>query len=194
MAGNQANPAYRKLWKKSTEPSQRDMQVAQALVDLEATSNNTLPELKKLQFTRCVDLKVDQKTALVIFLPYIHRKKVQENLSKLSNELSKKLSISDIVFIAERVILPRSFVRRKGNQRRPRSRTLTSVHEAILEDIVHPAQIVGKRTKIHRDGKRMMQVTLRTSGAAGDQDKHKIYAAVYKKFCNKNVVFQSATN
>lgn len=40
------------------------------------------------------------------------------------------------------------------------SRTLTHVYDAILEDLVFPAEIVGKRIRVKLDGKQIIKVHL----------------------------------
>jgi small subunit ribosomal protein S7e len=45
----------------------------------------------------------------------------------------------------------------KIGQKRPRSRTLTVVHEKILEDLVYPSEIVGKRTRVATDGGKLIR-------------------------------------
>ena len=41
---------------------------------------------------------------------------------------------------------------------RSSSRTLTAVHDAILQDLVYPAEIVGKRIRVKLDGSRLIKV------------------------------------
>ena len=40
------------------------------------------------------------------------------------------------------------------------SRTLTSVHDKILEDLVFPAEIVGKRTRVKLDSSKLIKIHL----------------------------------
>lgn len=62
----------------------------------------------------------------------------------------------DVVIIATRRILRPP---KKGSAvQRPRTRTLTAVHDAILEDVVHPAEIVGKRIRYRLDGTKISKV------------------------------------
>ena len=78
---------------------------------------------------------------------------------RLVRELEKKFSGKHVVFIAQRRILPKPT--RKANklkQKRPISRTLTAVHDSILDDLVYPAEIVGKRIRIRLDGTRLIKV------------------------------------
>merc|ERR1712118_634880 len=80
---------------------------------------------------------------------------------RLVRELEKKFSGRHIVIIAQRTILGKRFSRsKKVSGPRPRSRTLTSVHEAILEDLVYPTEIVGKRTRCKTDGNKILKVFL----------------------------------
>jgi small subunit ribosomal protein S7e len=60
------------------------------------------------------------------------------------------------------------FARGKPGQVRPRSRTLTSVHNAILEDLVYPVLIVAKRMRVKLDGSRLVKVYGPASALRGD--------------------------
>ena len=74
----------------------------------------------------------------------------------LSLTLFLLLMLQDVVLIATRRIVRPP---KKGSAvQRPRSRTLTAVHDAILEDVVFPAEIVGKRIRYRIDGSKIMKV------------------------------------
>lgn len=68
---------------------------------------------------------------------------------------------SHVVLVAQRTILGKSYGRSTKTQGvRPRSRTLSAVQDAILEDIVYPTEIVGKRTRCKVDGTKTLKVFL----------------------------------
>merc|ERR1711862_262203 len=91
----------------------------------------------------------------------------------------------------QRRILPKPT--RKANklkQKRPISRTLVAVHTAILDDLVYPAEIVGKRQRVRLDGSRLHKIHLDKNQQTNIEHKTDTFAAVYKKLTGKEVTFE----
>jgi len=94
------------------------------------------------------------------------------------------------LIIAQRTILGKSFTRSQKTQGlRPRSRTLTAVQDAILEDIVYPTEIEGKRTRCKVDGTKILKVYLNSKDQPNVESRIGTYAHVYQKLTNKHVSF-----
>ncbi|XP_019097523.1 PREDICTED: 40S ribosomal protein S7-1 [Camelina sativa] len=174
---------------KGVELSELDEQVAQAFFDLENTNQELKSELKDLYVNSAVQVDISGgRKAIVINVPYRLRKAYRKIHVRLVRELEKKFSGKDVILIAARRIVRPP---KKGSAaKRPRNRTLTSVHDAILDDIVLPAEIVGKRTKYRLDGTKIMKVFLEPKERNNTEYKLEAFSAVYKKLTGKDVVFE----
>merc|ERR1712217_195619 len=167
-------------------------EVAKALFDIEVSPSSEIKaDVRDIYMSGAREMEVKQgRTAVVVQFPFRVWKNVRKIHGRLVRELEKKFSKKHVVFVAQRTILDKNF-RRKGLKVRPRTRTLTSVHESILEDVVGPTEIVGKRTRISVDGSKLLKVYLDPK----DKDKSDVeaklstFSAVYKKLCNKEAVF-----
>merc|ERR1711909_194937 len=164
-------------------------QISQAILELEVNSD-LKQQLRELHVTAAKEVDVGSgKRAIVIFVPVPQLKAYQKIQTRLVRELEKKFSGKHVVFIAQRRILPKPTrkSRRKNKQKRPRSRTLTSVHENILEDLCFPSEIVGKRIRIKLDGSRLFKVHLEKTQQTNIEHKLDTFTAVYKKLTGKDV-------
>lgn len=130
-----------------SNPSDLEKEIAQCLLDIELSSSSDIKtDAKEIKLLSCDLIEVEKlkKKTILIYIPYkIYTTYVRKIQRKLINELEKKTK-KYVVLVAKRTIL-------KGKQKNksfkiiPRSRTLTSVYDSILEDIVSPSEIIGKR-------------------------------------------------
>ena len=112
----------------------------------------------------------------------------------LTRELEKKFSDRHVLIVASRRILPRpkrsNRSRSNQTQKRPQSRTLTAVHDAILTDLVFPVEIVGKRLRTREDGSKILKVVLDEKERGGVDYRLDTYSEVYKRLTGKGVNFE----
>merc|ERR1712142_109452 len=165
--------------------------ISQALLELEMNSD-LKASLYELFITGAKEVDMQGKKAIIIFVPVPQLKAYQKIQTRLVRELEKKFNGKPVVFIAQRRILPKPTrkSKRQNKQKRPRSRTLTAVHDAILEDLCYPAEIVGKRVRVKLDGSRVIKVHLDKSQQNNVEHKLDTFTFVYKKLTGKDVTFE----
>merc|ERR1711924_508092 len=183
--------ARQKIKKEKGEPTELENQVAQAFVDLEI-NNEELPFLKNLHIAGAKEVVVNKSTAaIVIFIPYRLKDLFRKNQVRLVRELEKKFSGQHVVLIAQRKIQDkesRKTHKAAKGQVRPHSRTLLKVHEAILDDVVYPAHISGKRIRYRIDSSKQLKVFLDNPYEVSD--KLETFSAVYSCLTGKHAVFE----
>ncbi|CAF1148869.1 unnamed protein product [Didymodactylos carnosus] len=149
-------------------------------------------QLRELYITGAKKLDLgDGRSAIIIYIPVPKIKNFQRVHQSLVSELEKKLN-QTVVLLGQRRILPKPTRKSKtqSKQKRPRNRTLTAVHDAILHDLVYPAEITGKRIRIKLDGSRLFKVHLDKNQQTLVETKIGTFQSVYKKLTGKDVHFE----
>ncbi|KAM7295320.1 40S ribosomal protein S7 [Ixodes scapularis] len=174
---------------KREEITKLEESVSQALLELEMNSD-LKAQLRELHFVGAKEVEVKDKKAILVYVPVPLLKKYQKIQARLVRELEKKFSGQHVVFLARRVVLAKPTRKSRQTQKRPRSRTLTAVHDALLEDLVFPAEIVGKRVRVRLDASRLIKVHLERSQQTNIEHKLDTFSAVYKNLTGKEVTFE----
>jgi len=116
-------------------PTEFEELVAQELFNLEVSASDIKIHLKDLYIVSAQQVDVSGSSkAIIIFVPFRLLQKFHRIQAKLVRELEKKFSGRHVVIVAQRTILNKACRRaKKISGPRPRSRTLTHVHEAMLD-------------------------------------------------------------
>eukprot|EP00033_Pygsuia_biforma_P000079 GCRY01000099.1.p1 GENE.GCRY01000099.1~~GCRY01000099.1.p1 ORF type:complete len:193 (-),score=50.06 GCRY01000099.1:97-675(-) len=185
-------PAARKINKPNGEVDALEQEVAQALFDLEMNNDELKSVLSPLYIVGAKEVKVkDGKKAIVVFVPPPLLAKFRALHSKLVRELEKKFSGEHVIFLAQRRIMRKpSRKNRAGKQIRPYTRTLTSVHEKMLEDLVFPTEITGRRVRCKVDGSKSYICHLDSAEKANSEYKVDTFRAVYNQLTGKDISFE----
>ena len=156
------------------------------------TSTDVKAVLKTFKFTTAKEVEVSKdKKAILVVVPLKRLtpefRKVQP---KIVNELEKKFSGSDVVFIAKRRIVHKQAKSSKAPLiHRPRRFTVAAVHEALLNDVVFPSEITGKRIRVTPGGAKTHIIYL--DGKVDNAEaKAETFSKIYSRITGKTAKFE----
>ncbi|KAJ1952255.1 ribosomal protein S7A [Dipsacomyces acuminosporus] len=179
------------LKRNNVAPNETELLVDRALQDLEAHSPELKKDLRAIQITSAKEVEVSAgRKAIVIFVPVPLLKATHKVQQRVTRELEKKFSDRQVLFVAQRRIIKKPARINRAKQPRPMSRTQAVVHDRILEDLVYPTEITGKRTRVKVDGSKVIKVLLDSKDATNLEYKLDTFSAVYKRLTGKDVVFE----
>lgn len=143
----------------------------------------TVTDVKEYQFTN-----EDKKTttSIVVYLPFIFTRDHKALIPKIVNEIQKRRNQNAFV-ISKRTVINKNA---DFKQVIPRNRTLTSVYDAVLEDLINPALIIGKRIRYRLNGSQLVKIFLNEESRAFLENKTNLIAQLYFALTNRKVVFE----
>ena len=171
--------------------SETENLVAKSLYDLELHHKTLRQHLPRFHFNTAKVVQRgadDKKKALVVLYPLRYFMLVRKVQKALTSELEKKFSGHIALFIAQRTIKkrPTDVYKLQSVQR---SQTSTAVFENILNDMLHPSDIVGQRVKCRVDGSKVKKVFLDTRDRKRIEPRLPIIAHVYRQLTHRTISF-----
>jgi small subunit ribosomal protein S7e len=115
-------------------------------------------------------------------------------LIKLLIEIEKKKGVATFIIGKRNIVSKR--VKAHASQMRSRNRTLTAVHDAILEDLVYPAVITGKRVRYTGTKNPTFKITINEEAQKFIEPRVSMIRHIYRRLTNRNVeiTFKSFVN
>lgn len=184
-------PHLRKLRKlKRSKPSEVEDSVAKTLFELEKTNKSLRQKLPRFRINgvRMVEVPRTKKAAMVVFYPLRFLMLVRSVQRALTAELEKRHPGCVVVLVAQRKITKRPNDVYKL-QKVQRSKTSTAVFENILDDLIYPNDVVGRRWRFRTDGSKLMKVFLDVRDRKRVESRLPVIAHVYKQLTHRRVSF-----
>jgi len=118
-----------------------------------------------------------------------------KTVHRVHEELVKKLESkfhNPVVIVPNRKRINGNLFRKYRGKKVPRTQTLTHVYDALLQDIIYPAAVVGKRVRYPKGKARVFKVFVDKSDKNLIEYKLNAIVATYKAFTNRELQVEFA--
>merc|ERR1712188_174968 len=172
------------------DPTDLEKEIAKVIYDLAQSLSENREDFKNIYIAGAQEFQINQlgkrdKRVVLIYVPYPSLKSAQKLHFKIVNEIQKRKSIQAFI-TAKRTILSR-WIKAHHSQKRPRSRTLTSVFDAILDDLLVPGNITARRIRHKMNGKLLYKIWVNEENRAYLEDRVDAIQEIYKHLTRRMV-------
>ena len=191
MEGNKKLSAIYSRAKTTKNPqySAMEQQAGFALIDIVSALDGDNKRLGSfIEVNRVIEIPMGNKekpAVLIYFSHKSHKVLLTPLYKKLVADLEKKLKTT-VLLVAARNIQSR-WIKRNKTQKRPYSRTLTSVQEAVLNELLLPGIIISDRVRVRLDGTSVRKVMLDRSEQHFLEERTDAIKNAYKKLTTRDI-------
>merc|ERR1712196_139187 len=180
----------RRLAIKGRDPTDLEKEIALIISDLADTSSENKEDFKNIFIAGAREFSINsigkrEKRVILIYVPYPSLKSAQKIQGKLVNTIQKRKSIQAFI-TAKRTILSR-WIKAHHSQKRPRSRTLTSVFDAILDDLLVPGNITARRIRHKLNGKLTYKIWVNEENKPYLEDRADAITQIYENLTHRSI-------
>merc|ERR1711912_164639 len=180
----------RRLAIKGREPTDLEKEIALIISDLADSSSESREDFKNIYIAGAREFSINsigkrEKRVVLIYVPYPSLKSAQKIMAKLVNTIHKKKQVQAFI-TAKRTILSR-WHKVHHSQKRPRSRTLTSVFDSILDDLLVPGNITARRIRHKLNGKLLYKIWVNEENRVYLEDRVDSIAQIYESLTHRKI-------
>ncbi|OHT04430.1 40S ribosomal protein S7 [Tritrichomonas foetus] len=179
---------------KKGETTPLEQSIATILNEIQAGSEEGMKKaLTNLKITGVKEVSDNGLKVVIVSVPYKQIAAYRAIQGFLVPELEKKVENSQVVIVGKRRAFPKEPVRnRRYVAIRPTGRTLRAVNESLLDDVVYPTAIVGKRIHYDLKGGQTTHVILDQHDRTRVEERLAGFALAYNRLTGIRTVFEVA--
>merc|ERR1711972_332710 len=167
-----------------------EKEIAKVIFDLAQSSSENKDEFKNIYIAGAREFSINsigkrEKRVVLIYVPYPSLKSAQKLHYKIVLAIQKKKSVQAFI-TAKRTILSR-WHKVHHSQKRPRSRTLTSVFDSILDDLLVPGNITARRIRHKLNGKLVYKIWVNEENRPYLEERADAISQIYESLTHRKI-------
>merc|ERR1712166_191053 len=176
---------------KGRDATEVEKEMAKIIYDLAQQSSENQADFKNIYIAGAREFQINQlngkkeKRVVLIYVPYPSLKSAQKLHYKIVSEIQKRKNVQ--AFITGKRTIQSKWIKVHQSQTRPRSRTLTSVFDAILDDLVVPGNITARRIRHKMNGKLLYKILVNEENKQYLEERTDAITEIYKHLTRRAV-------
>merc|ERR1712183_45089 len=172
------------------QPTDLEREIAKVIYDLAQSSSENREEFRSIYIAGAREFQIGQlgkrdKRVVLIYVPYPSLKSAQKLHYKIVNEIQKRKSIQ--AFITAKRTIQSKWIKVHHSQTWARSRTLTSVFDAILDDLLVPGNITARRIRHKLNGKLTYKIWVNEENKPYLEDRADAITQIYDSLTHRSI-------